>query len=205
VSRHRALCSQTAMKIDTRKDCKRMSAQECFLLRNKAIPKAALDRDGDEEEALLGRAVAYEPYLIHSPVLVSTRLRGKSSSRVRLSKKYMHKLNDVVEGLTVDDLADAIDALVISKDEEKTDADFAQFSAATDSAEAERRDSPPLPVVSSCESDQESERGESQSVSNLAPPEALGRVQLKVVDDTTKEEVLVTRCVRFMDTEEGEI
>jgi hypothetical protein len=191
------------MKIDTRKDCKRMNAQECFLLRNKTIPKSELERDEDED-ALLGRAVAYEPYLIHSPVFASTRLRGKST-RVRLSKKYMHKLNDVVESLTVDDLADAIDSLVISKGEEKTDVDFAQFNAGTESPEEERRDSPPLPVVSSSESDHESEGGECSSVSDLAPPEVLGRVQLKVVDEATKEEVLVTRCVRFMDTEEAEI
>jgi hypothetical protein len=191
------------MKIDTRKDCKRMNAQECFLLRNKAIPKSELDKD-EEEDALLGRAVAYEPYLIHSPVFTSTRLRGKSS-RVRLSKKYMHKLNDVVESLTVDDLADAIDSLVISKDEDKINVDFAQFNAGTESPEAERRDSPPLPVVSSSESDQECDGDECGSANDLAPPEVLGRVQLKVVDEATKEEVLVTRCVRFMDTEEAEI
>jgi hypothetical protein len=192
-----------AMKIDTRKDCKRMNAQDCFFLRNKAIPKSELDKEEDQD-SLLGRAVAYEPYLIHSPVFASTRLRGKSS-RVRLSKKYMHKLNDVVESLTVDDLADAIDSLVISKDEKKTDVNFAQFSAGIESPDVERRDSPPLPVVSSSESEHESDSGESDSVHGNPTPEVLGRVQLKVVDETTKEEVLVTRCVRFMDTEEGEI
>jgi hypothetical protein len=201
------------MKIDTRKDCKRMgkAQQDCYLLLNKAIPTSTMESDDDDDDdssssSPLGRHVAYEPYLIHSPVLTSARIRGKkaaASANARISKKYMRKLNDAVfeNSMTVDELADSIGALTLSKGERESEA--APPPPCAKATENDLRQDPP--TVSSSEGGDQEEDSEGTGRPSVAGAEILGRVQLKVIDEATNEEVVVSRCVRFFDTEEVEI
>jgi hypothetical protein len=211
------------MKFDTRsKSCKRLSlTHECYLSENKAIPDSAMLLDGDDGESpqspgqALGRRVAYEPYLFHTPVVESSRIRAKLSggggSGSRVSKKYMQKLNEEVESAgrtggrggggggggdrAADDLAASLQALVLS-----------------DSGKAEPREDGPAPdAVSSSStdsSDRESEEGAAEGSARKAAKggaPALGRVRVKVVDKATRKETYVSRSVRFLDAEEAEI
>jgi hypothetical protein len=212
------------MKFDTRsKYCKRVSSShECYVLTNKAIPASSMmDSDRDNEavpqspKQPLGRQVAYEPYLFHSPILASERIRSQGGSSGRVSKKYMQKLNDAVENAEIDDLSaadelvDALQALAISSQSE------------TPRCKLETRgdDGVPAAAVSSSStdsSDQESE-GSAEATktkkkktfgkikANVREIPVMGRVQVKVIDEVTRQEVLVSRCVRFLDTEEAEI
>jgi hypothetical protein len=222
------------MKFDTRsKSCKRLSlTHECYLSENKAIPASAMLLDGEDGESpqspdkALGRRVAYEPYLFHTPVVESTRIRARLSggggSGSRVSKKYMQKLNEEVESAgrgrgggggggddrAADDLAASLRALVLS--------DSGRDRGAPPCKAEPREDGPAPDAVSSSStdsSDRESEGdegaaegsggGSARRAAKAAP--ALGRVRVKVVDKATRKETYVSRSVRFLDAEEAEI
>jgi len=187
------------MKIDTRKDCRQMSAQDCFLLNNNAIPESSASND--DTQALLGREVLYEPIVIHSPVLVSTRLQDKAN-KVRLSKKHIRRMNDMMDEFAIHKLTDSVGGLLIRDRDNDEESEFHPPSQTQSSGpDDESRED----AVTAVKSGNDVALSTTNIVEEETRSSSLGRVQIKILDEQSRKEIVVSRCVRFMDTEEAEI